>query len=150
MTLWRVSESDFVWGDLPPAEEAARIASKHPYKSVPAGAAPDSEPAGLPPDGFMLQTSRAGPHLVLVRRVEPTAAPGVGYLVTHQYGVRDAAGVETWAPLGSEGPSRPDITVGTVRDLCGVADLERKVAALESQVRALQAQAGQYVNVRTG
>lgn len=134
--VWRLEAGDFVWGDLPVDEEAARIASKHPYKST---TLPSGEPVGLPPDGLLIQHPRSGFFTILVRPVEPTAVDGVPYPVTRQYGVRNVeTGKETWAPLGSEGPTRPDITVGSVRDLCGIIALEREVASLKAQNRMLQ------------
>lgn len=149
--IWRLDQGDFVWGDLPPDEEAARVASKHPYKSAPT---PDAEPRGDLPPGLVLQHPHGGFYEILVREIQPTKVDTVPYLVTRQYGVRSAAtGLETWAPQGSEGPTRPDVTVNTVRDLCGILELERKVAALEAQNRALQARVteieAQRVVVRT-
>lgn len=144
--IWRVESSDFTWGDLPPDEEAARIASKHPYKSA---ASPDAEPIGDPPPGLIFQHPRGGYYEILTRAVPPTKVETVPYLVTKQYGVRSkATGKETWSPLASEGPTRPDVTVNTVRDLCGIIALERKVAALEAQNRALQARVADLESVR--
>ena len=148
--MWRLDAGDFVWADLPPDEEAARIAAKHPWKAAPS---PSGEPVGDPPDGLVFQHPRGGKYTILTRSVPPTKVDVVPYLVTRQYGVRShATGAEVWAPLATEGPTRPDVTVNTVRDLCGIIDLERKVAALEAQNRKLQTQvddlAAQRVQVR--
>lgn len=150
--MWKLDQGDFVWGDLPPDEEAARIAAKHPWKAAPW---PGGEPVGSVPEALVFQHPRGGLYEILTRSVPPTQVDGVPYLVTKQYGVRShATGKETFAPLASEGPTRPDVTVGTVRDLCGIIALERKVAALEAQNRVLQARvddlAAQRVKVRTG
>lgn len=149
--VWRVEAGDFVWADLPPDEEAARIASKHPYKSAPG---PSDEPVGDPPQNLLFQHPRGGLYKIITRAIPPTKVETVPYLVTRQYGVRsETTGLETWSPPGSEGPTRPDVTVNTVRSLCGIVELERKVASLEAQNRALQGRVAeleaQRVRVRT-
>ncbi len=151
---WRVNGTDFVWGDLPPDETAARIASKHPYKKTEPGA-PLSEPVGEPPADMLMQYELGGTYEVLWRRVPATRVDGVPYPVTYQYGARHTVTKnETWAPLGSEYETRPDVTVGSVRNLCGIVTLEQKVASLEAQNRRLQArldalEQAQHVSVRT-
>lgn len=155
---WRILGTDFVWSDLTPDEAAARIASKHPYKRTTGD--PLSEPQGPPPSNLVLAYDLGGRYNVLYRRVPPTKVEGVPYLVTYQYGVRHlVTGVETWAPLGSEYATRPDVTVNTVRNLCGIIDIEkvlaeheRKIASLEAQNRQLQNKVAafeqQHVSVR--
>lgn len=146
--IWYVDTPDFEWGDLPADEEAARVAAKYP-KTV-TSADPSAEPG--PPNwapGSILRHSRGGDYQLLQREITPTKADGVPYLVTHQYGVCNLrTGVATWAPPGSEGPTRPDVTVNVVRDRCGIVSLERKVAALEAQVRAQQARIADLEQVR--
>lgn len=136
--VWNVIAPDFEWGDLPADEEAARIAAKNPY-------------GPRPPVDLVLQTPR-GRYRIMVEVLDvPVSVPTITDPCTHRYGVLNHATMQaTWAPIGSEGKTRPDVTVRTVRDLCGVVELERKVASLESQVRTLHAAVHETRSQRVG
>ena len=128
--VWQLKEAEFRWGDLPPDEEAARCAAKlaNAY-------------AGVAPYDLLIEHYRGPKYACLQREIEPIAVKTVPLPVTRQFGVRDiATGVETWAPPGTEGETCPEVTVNTVRSLCGIIDLERAVASLKAQVRTLQAE----------
>lgn len=135
-TIWQVNSTDFVWGDLTPDEEAARVVAKNAF-------GPNM------PEGFRVNTSR-GYYAPLLRALDPPVeVKAVPWPIRWQYGARNVnTGTETWAPPGTEGPTRPDITINTVRSLCGIVELERKVAALEAQLRIQQSRVAELESQR--
>lgn len=151
----------WLWGDLPPDEEAARVAAKVASNF---GGAPAPDLVLIFYNGRRYRIVRTDEQHETTPEREPWIQAGTKCYIwgaqrveEDEKGERKDVGEPAWAPLATEHMSLPEITPKNIRESCGVSALEQelgrvnaalksRLSSVESRVAALE-QVQQHVRV---